>query len=304
MTETIAPLPWYADNAFTRTFGPLKYYDPADGKYKYMNTATIAGFIAAITDERELPTAVAAHADLAFSCPLIAGAHGKYAVQLAANKGTYATANPIFGTPVSSGILFADQFARADSALTMGTPWTPAGNGVNGVSSARAYAVTAASGGEAEARTDAGRSDFIVKATLAVAGSDQFLSVRRQDSLSAGLFLEALAGMLVLYSDDFYPIRAEAYTPASGDRWEVRCFGPVVSVYINDVLLFAQEGVTEYETESFVGLGFPDLAVRWDNVVIESLATPTPYLVLYQAGVLRRHWPLEYIAAQPGEVAA
>jgi len=86
-----------------------------------------------------------------------------------------------------------------------------------------------------------------------------------------------------------------AYVPVAGDRLEVQCLGPEITVRVNGVDKFVATGITQNLTATQFGVGMADLITRFDNLEIKAPPVPTPYLIVQEVNGFRVAQELVYV---------
>jgi hypothetical protein len=177
----------------------------------------------------------------------------------------------------------SDDFNRANSNTTLGSPWLDHGF-VWGIDSNRAYLVTSASHAIAT-RRDANAADVRVGVTMAVfeGGSGNVGIVVRASDGASGIHcvFNRSGPYAVVYEVPSYTQVGdlEPFTSVNGDLIEVEAVGSSIKMYKNGVEI---NSVTTSHNLTEIGVGlrsFQETTVRYENFFATDLGAPADPLV-------------------------
>lgn len=165
-------------------------------------------------------------------------------------------------------LLFADDFDRADSALTLGDPWVATGGSVWGIGTAAARHV---SGAGTTASVDVGADNVEIEATFGPFGHQQGLCARDNGTQRVVLLVEGSAIKLYEYLAFFDEKGSFAGSFGAGDTFALKVVGDQASAYYNGTLVLTVTLTTLLTGTShgLMGMSGGDER-RWDSFKIWS----------------------------------
>ncbi|MDB4916808.1 MAG: hypothetical protein JWM95_4452 [Gemmatimonadetes bacterium] len=286
------PTPWSPLNDLSFRVQP-KWFNPATRKTEILATGAFTGFIA-VTDQPD-----GAAIDAALSVALVYSTVDKrWLGQIDGSDVTAALARRFFSgfNPLAG---FLDAFTRANSALTLGVPWTVQGAGQGaawGIESNAAYSVTEDAESRRVATIDAATANVRVRITIGAFTSAPAIAFRYVD-LDHYWYLAPNADTARLEiwevdGDNATRWASTWYTPLVGDVLEVTAVDGVYGARVERdgaqlcTCAYTDAGYTpdEYATATRHGLIANDGATRFLDFACDPAETLNPYLVAAHAG--------------------